>query len=279
MNARRHPLKWFEAWRKLGPTIPSLLSLGDAARTILHRWTVFAHLLGTLKTTSRALREVDGNTRQLFLVLSANEPALFVFPERGLGAGSFLSVPPTNPLVRFDSQIFRMLLLRRVRRPQSLSKLFCRCGRLIDEFGHPHATCAQEGVVLARRGYALESVVARVCREGGARVTTNMCVRDFDLDVPNAARDGRRLEVVADELPLFGSVQLAIDTTWYLLSTAKAQRGGVRKPPDVGKNGPTQNSFTAATTGLVWWCWQQRWGGRWSDEARSLIRALARARA
>ena len=25
------------------------------------------------------------------------------------------------------------------------------------------------------------------------------------------------------------------------------------KPPDVGKNVPTQNSFTAATTGLVWW--------------------------
>ena len=40
-----------------------------------------------------------------------------------------------------------------------------------------------------------------------------MFVRDLDLDVPNAARDGRRLEVVADGLPLFGGVQLAIDTT------------------------------------------------------------------
>ena len=37
-------------------------------------------------------------------------------------------------------------------------------------------------------------------------------VRDMDLGVPNA-HDNRRLEVVADGLPLFGGVQLAIDTT------------------------------------------------------------------
>ena len=53
----------------------------------------------------------------------------------------------------------------------------------------------------------------RVQREGGARVTTNVLVGDLDLEVPNAARDGRRLEVVADGLPLFGGVQLTIDTT------------------------------------------------------------------
>ena len=37
-------------------------------------------------------------------------------------------------------------------------------------------------------------------------------MRDLDLPVPHA-RDQRRLEIVADGLPLFGSVQLAIDTT------------------------------------------------------------------
>ena len=69
---------------------------------------------------------------------------------------------------------------------------------------------------MGRRGYALESAAARICREGGARVTTNVMIRDMDLAAPNPA-DGRRLEIVADGLPLFGGAQLAIDTT--LVST------------------------------------------------------------
>ena len=38
-----------------------------------------------------------------------------------------------------------------------------------------------------------------------------MFVRDLDIPVP--AYDGRRLEVVAGGLPLFGGAQLAVDTT------------------------------------------------------------------
>ena len=73
--------------------------------------------------------------------------------------------------------------------------------------------------VLGRRGYPLESVVVRICREAGGRVTTNVLVRDLDLAEPNAA-DARRLEVVADGLPLFGGAQLAVDTT--IVSTLHA---------------------------------------------------------
>ena len=62
----------------------------------------------------------------------------------------------------------------------------------------------------------MESAAARICREGGARVTTNVMVRDMDLAAPHPG-DARRLEIVADGLPLFGSAQLAIDTT--LIST------------------------------------------------------------
>ena len=65
---------------------------------------------------------------------------------------------------------------------------------------------------MGRRGFALESAAARICREAGARVTTNVFVRDLDMGVPNAL-DDRRLEVVADGLPLHGGAQLAIDTT------------------------------------------------------------------
>ena len=79
----------------------------------------------------------------------------------------------------------------------------------------PLATTGQRALsqgVLGRRGFALESAAAQVCREAGARVATNLFVRDMDLGVPNG-RDSRRLEVVADGLPLFGGMQLAIDTT------------------------------------------------------------------
>ena len=51
-----------------------------------------------------------------------------------------------------------------------------------------------------------------MCSEARGRVSTNVLVRDLDVAVPDAL-DGRRLEVVADGLPLFGGAQLAVDTT------------------------------------------------------------------
>ena len=60
------------------------------------------------------------------------------------------------------------------------------------------AACARAGV-LGRRGFAVESAAARVCREGGARVTTNVLVRDME--------------------PMFSGVQLAMDTK--LVSTLR----------------------------------------------------------
>ena len=47
---------------------------------------------------------------------------------------------------------------------------------------------------------------------GRWRVTTNVMVRDLDLDDPRAA-DARRLEVVVDGSPLCGGCQLAVDAT------------------------------------------------------------------
>ena len=52
----------------------------------------------------------------------------------------------------------------------------------------------------------------RECREAGARVRTNVMVRDLVLWPPQRI-DIWRLEVVADGLPLHGGAQLAIDTT------------------------------------------------------------------
>ena len=64
--------------------------------------------------------------------------------------------------------------------------------------------------MLGRRGFALESTAARICREAGGRVRTNVLVRDMDLPEPGVA-DARRLEVVVDGLPLRGGAQLAVD--------------------------------------------------------------------
>ena len=55
--------------------------------------------------------------------------------------------------------------------------------------------------MLGRRGFALESAAARVCREAGAKVSTNVMLRDLDL-LPQDCPDKSRLEVVADGLPL-----------------------------------------------------------------------------
>ena len=82
----------------------------------------------------------------------------------------------------------------------------------IDSFGHHYASCTRTGA-LGRRGFALESVAARVCGEAGGRVTKNVMVRDLDLPVLNAT-DSRQLEVVVDGLPLFAGSQLALDAMW-----------------------------------------------------------------
>ena len=109
-------------------------------------------------------------------------------------------------------------MLRRLRFPLPLTARRCRCGRLLDSYGHHRAACARVGV-LGRRGFALETAAARVCREAGGRVMTNMFVRELDLAPGVNTTDGRFLEVV-DSLSLFQGAQLAIATT--LVSALRA---------------------------------------------------------
>ena len=136
---------------------------------------------------------------------------------------------------------------------------------------------------MGSRGFSVESAAARVCREAGVRVSTNVFVRD--LDIPGC-RDTRRLEVVADGLPLFGGAQLAIDTT--LVSAVRsdgpprrgcaghddaalvqARRLKQRTYPELsGDHGRARLVVLAAEV-----------GGRWSEEARAFVRQLATAKA
>ena len=146
--------------------------------------------------------------RHLMPVFADSERAL-LRAQSGPAAGMSLSAVPSSPQTRIESQLFRVLLLRRLRLPLPPASRLCRCGRLLDNFGHHRASCAQAGV-LGRRGFAVESTAARICQEARGRVATNVLVRDFDIPVPI---DARRLEVVVDGLPLFGGAQLAVDTT------------------------------------------------------------------
>ena len=157
-------------------------------------------------------------------VLREHERAMMRSQCGPLASSPFVSFP-TSRLSRIDSAPFRVLLLRRLRLPLPFSVRSCRCGRPFDALGHHRAACATAGV-LGRRGWALESAAARVCTEGGARVRLNVFVRDMDLTEPNRL-DGRRLEVVADGLPLHGGAQLAIDTTMVspLQRDGTARRG------------------------------------------------------
>ena len=199
--------------------------------------------------------------------------------QAGPGAGMALSTSPLCLHTRFDSQVFRVILLRRLQLPLPLTARNCRCGHHLDVFGHHRAACARAGV-LSRRGYALESVIARVCREAGGRL-----VRDLDLEIADRA-DERRLEVAVDGLPLFGGAQLAIDAT--IVSTLRgdgsARRGasvedGValtaakrrkeRRYPELV--GPRSRARLVVAGVEV--------GGRWSHETKLLVSQLARAKA
>ena len=84
-----------------------------------------------------------------------------------------------------------------------------RC--FLDELGDHRAACPVAGV-LGPQGAPLERAAARICREGGARVATNVLLRDMNIDVPLA--DSRRIEVLANGLPLWQGAQVAVDTTF-----------------------------------------------------------------
>ena len=102
---------------------------------------------------------------------------------------------PWNP------RCFRALLLRRLRLPLPLTAARCRCHQPHDAFGDHLAACPRSGV-LRSRGGPLERAAARVCREAGATVAMHALVRD--LNVVPVRQDERRIEVIANGLPLWG---------------------------------------------------------------------------
>ena len=124
----------------------------------------------------------------------------------------------------------------------------------------PLASAAMTG----RRGFALECVAAQVCREAGARVATNVFARHLDLGEFNGL-DGRRLEVIADGLPLWRGAHLATDTT--LVSPLHSDGTAIRQaaahdgaaPEAARRRNQCTQSSPVMEAERVWWSLQRRW--------------------
>ena len=269
-----------------GFDIPGWADLASGARPPLRNVEDFepgGHRTGW-QHEAAARVEWQHRERNLMPQSSERERAL-LRSQSGPVAGMSLSAVPSSFLTRIESQLFRVLLFRRLRLPLPLSSRSCTCGRLrlSDIFGHHRASCAQAGV-LGRRGFAVESAAARICREAGGRVATNCFVRDLDIGVP--VNDGRRLEVVVDGLPLYGGAQLAVDTTLVSVlhcdgsphrgaadadgvALVAARRRKERTYPELVQ--PGHRAKLVVLAGEV--------AGRWSEETIAFIRHMAKARA
>ena len=195
--------------------------------------------------------------RNLMLQSSEREQAL-LRSQSGPAAGMSLSAVPSSFLTRIESQLFRVSLLRRLRLPLPPSSRYCSCGRLSDIFGHHRASCAQAGV-LGRRGFAIESAAARICREAGGRVATNRFVRDLDIGVPvNVGRVWKllwtdSLRTVEPSSPWTPRSCQCCTVMGHHIEAQLMRMGSFWWQPDAGRNEPTL-SWSSPGTEPSWSC-------------------------
>ena len=114
-------------------------------------------------------------------------------------------------------------------------------------------------------------------------MSVRMFLRDMNVNVPT--RDSRHIEVLAQNLPCFGGVQLAVDITLRSSLTcngearphaaehdgavlAQARQDKERVYPELASSGRRKLVVLAIDT-----------GGRWSDEAVQTMRMLAHSKA
>ena len=217
-----------------------------------------------------------------FLRESDAASAALLDSQAGPHAARVLTTRPTLPEFSLESPLFRAILLRRLRLPLPLTSARCRCRAHLDPCGDHLAACPRSGILRARGG-PLERAAARVCREAGAAVALNVLVRDLNVDP--ARQDDRRIEVIANGLPLWGGAQLAVDTTLVSPLTAAglprraggrtagaalltARRAKERTYPELCRSNRCRLTVIALEI-----------GGRWSAEAATFVRLLARCRA
>ena len=101
----------------------------------------------------------------------------------GPGAGDAMLGCPTGFEFQLQPEIFRTLVLERLRLPLNVTEETCSCGAALDILGRHRAACHCSGL-LKRRAKCPERTLARVCREAGASVRFNAKLRDMNVPVP-----------------------------------------------------------------------------------------------
>ena len=122
-------------WRlEGGATTPALSAAREAALT----------LTGVMGSTPPSWTALSKGARPPDWTPEDFEPSAH-------GSGVALSVSPSSIFTRREPQLFRVLLLRRLRISLPFSRRFWWCCRSLDAFGHHRAACSRAGV-LGRRG-------------------------------------------------------------------------------------------------------------------------------
>ena len=280
---------------------PSLAALQEAAQTLAGagfqapRWDQLAHTPCPLpeQPDDQPTDFTRGWQRSASFTLDAAfaasltgrlDPSSVALLESQSGpfAAKVLTALPTSPELRLEPASYRVMLLRRLRLQLPLVPAFCPCRRRLDALGDHRASCPRSGL-LRSRAVPLERAAARVCREAGATVATNVLLRDLNLVVQR--QDERRIEVIANGLPLWSGAQLAVDTTLVsaLDSAGQARRhqrstaGAALRIARKAKERTYPELLRSARCRLV--VLGIELGGRWSTEAAQFIRLLARSRA
>ena len=130
----------------------------------------------------------------------------------------------------------------------------------------------------------MERATARMCREAGARVTTNTLLTNLNTEHPTRP-DDRRIEVTANGLTLWGGTQLAIDTTLVSPLTRDGQprrragrfAGAALQDARRRKERTYPELIGSRRCRLV--VVGIETGGRWSEEASMFVKLLAQAKA
>ena len=186
-------------------------------------------------------------------------------------AGAVLAHAPTAPEYAIPSHLFRVIVLERLQLPLLFAQATCSgCQAPLDPHGRHRASCPRTGRVKERAG-PVERVMARTCREAGARVRFNAFLRDMNIGV--RATDVRRVKVLAQDLVCFGGAQLAVDVTLR----GVLSRAGELHPHAADVDGAVllearrDKETTYPEVVASGRCWLVvvviETGGRWSDEA------------
>ena len=200
----------------------------------------------------------------------------------GPGAAAVFGGCPTTPEFTIDANIFRALVLDRVRLPLPLMISRCAgCGFVLDERGFHCSACTKSGL-LRKRASPTEKMLARICREAGSVVKTNVLLRDLNITCP--AKDQRQIEVIANGLPCYNGAQLAVDMTLRSSISAKGEargraayeNGHIADAARRDKEQKYPELLTSKRCRLIVVALEI--GGRWSSEAWDFFENLAWAR-